>query len=55
MQTSDSTAIQRRVYAAMETGNAGEARRFLKEHEETYPEIVAELRKTVLQDYGIKL
>lgn len=45
-----------RVYAAMETGNAAQARLYLKEFEGSGDSEGADiLRRTVQKDYGIRL
>lgn len=44
-----------KVYAAMETGNHAEARLVLKEHEETFDVEVKAIRRSVMQEYGIRL
>lgn len=51
----DSQVLSDKVYAAMETGNPAQARLVLKEHEETYPAIVREIRRSVLIDYGTRV
>lgn len=52
---SDYQVLQRKVYSAMETGNHAEARLVLKEHEETFSLEVAALRRSIMQDYGIRI
>ncbi len=52
---SDYQVLQRRVYAAMETGNHSEARLIAKEHEETFEVEVKAIRRMVLNDYGIRI
>lgn len=54
-EQSDRDRLSDMVVAAMETGNAAYARTVLKEHEETYPNEVAGIRREVLASYGIKL
>lgn len=44
-----------KVYAAMETGNAGRARTLLEEYAELYPEKAQALRADVLAGYGTAL
>lgn len=51
----DGELLMDRVYAAMETGNAAEARRVLAEHSETMFTEVRAIRASVLRDYGISL
>lgn len=51
----DEDAIYDQVYAAMETGNHAQARRLLKEYEETFEDTVKTVRASVMVDYGIKL
>ena len=41
--------------AAMETGNAAQARLVLKENEEAFPTEVARIRREVQADYGTRL
>lgn len=52
-EQSDFQVLQRKVYAAMETGNPAEARRVMKEHEETFALEVKAIRRMILNDYGI--
>lgn len=44
-----------KVYAAMETGNAGRARTLLEEYEELHPDKARTLRADVLAGYGTAL
>lgn len=44
-----------KVYAAMETGNAGRARLLLGEYEDMHPEKAQALRADVLAGYGTAL
>lgn len=52
---SDLHALSDMVYAAMETGNHAQARRTLKEYEESFPKEVRSIRNDVLKDYGVRL
>ena len=52
---SDRDILSDKVVAAMETGNAAQARLVLKEHEESHPTEVASIRREVQADYGIRL
>ena len=52
---SDYQVLQRKVYAAMETGNHSEARLVVKEHEETFDVEVKLIRRQVMNDYGIRI
>ncbi len=52
---SDYQVLQRKVYAAMETGNHAEARLVMKEHEETFDVEVKLIRRQVMNDYGIRI
>lgn len=54
-QQTDKDRISDMVYAAMETGNQGQARLVLAEHRETFPEEVAAIRRDVQRDYGVRL
>ena len=54
-ERSDYDILSDRVTAAMETGNAAQARLVLKENEESFPTEVAHLRREVQADYGIRL
>lgn len=47
--------IHDRVYAAMETGNAGQARTILAEYRDLHPQSAERLRADVLADYGVAL
>lgn len=52
---SDYQVLSDKVFAAMETGNHAEARLVLKEHEETFDVEVKAIRRSVMQEYGIRL
>ncbi len=52
---SDYQVLQRKVYAAMETGNHTEARLVMKAHEETFDVEVKLIRRQVMNDYGIRI
>ena len=54
-ERSDYDLLSDRVTAAMETGNAAQARLVLKENEESFPTEVARIRREVQADYGIRL
>lgn len=54
-ERSDYDLLSDRVTAAMETGNAAQARLVLKENEESFPTEVARIRREVQQDYGTRL
>ena len=54
-EQSDQDRLSDRVYAAMETGNAGEARRVLAEHRETFTTDVDKIRRDVQREYGVRL
>lgn len=52
---SDDDALLDKVYAAMETGNTGDARAILAEHADSFTDEVARVRSAVQIDYGIRL
>ena len=54
-ERSDYDLLSDRVTAAMETGNAAQARLVLKENEESFPTEVARIRREVQADYGTRL
>lgn len=54
-QQSEQDQLADRVYAAMETGNTGQARTLLNEYREFYPEHSEALRTDVIAAYGIAL
>ena len=54
-ERSDYDLLSDRVTAAMETGNAAQARLVLKENEESFPTEVARIRREVQKDYGTRL
>lgn len=54
-ERTDYELLSDRVTVAMETGNPAQARRVLKEHEESFPTEVARIRREVQQDYGTRL
>ena len=54
-ERSDYDLLSDRVTAAMETGNAAQARLVLKENEESFPTEVARIRREVQTDYGTRL
>ena len=54
-ERSDYDLLSDRVTAAMETGNAAQARLVLKESEEAFPTEVARIRREVQADYGTRL
>ena len=54
-ERSDYDLLSDRVTAAMETGNAAQARLVLKENAESFPTEVARIRREVQADYGIRL
>lgn len=54
-ERSDYALISDKVSAAMETGNAAQARLVLKENEESFPTEVARIRREVQADYGTRL
>lgn len=54
-ERSDYDLLSDRVTAAMETGNAAQARLILKESEEAFPTEVARIRREVQVEYGIRL
>lgn len=47
--------VHDRVYAAMETGNAGQARTILTEYKELHKQNAERLRADVLAEYGVAL
>jgi len=47
--------VKDRVYAAMETGNSGQARTILDEYAYLHVDNAAALRSSVLSEYGIAL
>lgn len=47
--------IRDRVYAAMETGNTGQARTLLREYKELHKQSAERLHADVLADYGVVL
>jgi outer membrane protein assembly factor BamD (BamD/ComL family) len=47
--------LRDKVYAAMETGNAGRARTLVEEYADLYPEQAQALRSEVLVGYGTAL
>lgn len=51
----DAAIISDKVTAAMETGNPARAREVLAEYSEWFPTIVENLRREVLQQYGVAL
>lgn len=55
IERSDYDLLSDRVTAAMETGNAAQARLVLKENEESFPTEVARIRREVQADYGTRL
>lgn len=54
-EQTDADRLSDQVYAAMETGNTNRARELIASHKETYPDAVASIRHSVLQDYGTQL
>ncbi len=56
---SDNTAVHRdikaKVFAAMETGNTGNAKTALREYHEVFPTEADALRLDVISAYGIAL
>ena len=54
-ERTDYELLSDRVTAAMETGNAAQARLVLKESEEAFPTEVARIRREVQADYGTRL
>ena len=54
-ERTDYELLSDRVTAAMETGNAAQARLVLKENEESFPTEVARIRREVQADYGTRL
>ena len=54
-ERSDYDLLSDRVTAAMEPGNAAQARLVLKENEESFPTEVARIRREVQADYGTRL
>ena len=55
VERSDYDYISDKVVAAMETGNAAQARLTLKAHEESFPNEVARIRRETLEEYGIRI
>lgn len=51
----DYEVLEDKVVAAMETGNAGQARLVLAEHAETFPNEVERIRRMVLRQYNTRL
>ena len=47
--------LRDKVYAAMETGNAGLARTLLEEYADLYPDQAQTLRSDVVSEYGTAL
>lgn len=54
-ERTDYELLSDQVTAAMETGNHAQARRVLKEHEESFPTEVERIRREVQQEYGTRL
>lgn len=51
----DQEKLADRVFAAMETGNQGQARTLLTEYRELYPDAAEALRADVIASYGVAL
>lgn len=54
-ERTEEAIISDKVYAAMETGNAGWARTVLTEYREVHEEEAERIRLDVLKDFGINL
>ncbi len=52
---SDKDILSDKIYAAMETGNAGSARKILADHIKAFPKEVAAIQVDVMKDYGVRL
>ena len=52
---SEHDVIADKVSAALETGNAGQARMVLAEYKDKYPEHAARLRASCIAEYGVSL
>lgn len=52
---SDTDKLKDRVFAAMETGNQGQARTLLREFKELAPDEAAALHADVIAEYGVAL
>lgn len=52
---SEHDIISDKVYAAMETGNSGQARTVLADYQESFPAETQSIRSDVQRDYGIRL
>lgn len=54
-EQTDQQKMQDRIFAAMETGNHGQARTLLTEYREMYPLDAEALRADVIAEYGIAI
>lgn len=51
----DKDMISNMVYSAMETGNHADAKRYIAEHKDCFPQACADVCNDVWADYGIDI